>query len=66
MENFIFLKEFSFTAVRAIAGEGTGEVARRKRAVAAAERTAAAERAAVATALRESREVVRRGRFMER
>ena len=69
-------REFSCTGVRAqqsrllldrlelIAGEGAAEGARRRRAAAAAEEAAAAERSAQRVAMQESREVVRRGRFM--
>ena len=70
-------REFSCTGVRAqsrllldrldlLAGEGAGEGARRRRAAAAAEGAAAAERSAQRVAMQESREVVRRGRFMGR
>ena len=70
-------RHFSFTGVRAqsrmlldrldlLAGTGAGEEARRNRAAAAEERAAANERAAQTIALRERREIVRRGRFMER
>ena len=70
-------REFSCTGVRAqsrllldrldlLAGEGAGEGARRRRAAAAAEGAAAAERSAQRVAMLESREVVRRGRFMGR
>jgi hypothetical protein len=49
-----------------MSGTGVGETARRGRAAAAVERAAANERAAQRVSLRERREVVRRGRFMER
>ena len=49
-----------------LAGEGAGEGAGRRRAAAAVEGAAAAERAAQRVAMLESREVVRRGRFMSR
>ena len=49
-----------------LAGEGAGEGARRRRAPAVAEGTAAAERSAQKVAILESREGVRRGRFMGR
>ena len=47
-------------------GMGAGDVARRNRAAAIAEKAASDERAAQTISLRERREVVRRGRFMER
>ena len=70
-------REFSCTGVRAqsrllldpldlLAGEGAGEGARRMRAAAAVERAADAERSAQRVALQESREVLRRGRFLSR
>ena len=70
-------RQFSFTGVRAqsrllldrldvLAGAGVGEDARRNGAAAAVERGARNEREAQALAIRESREIVRRGRFMER
>ena len=70
-------REFSYVGVRAqarllldrlelLGGEGVGEVARRRRGAAAAERVAADERAAQATAIRCNRAVVQRGRFMTR
>ena len=49
-----------------LAGEGAGEGAGRRRAAAAVEGAAAAEQAAQRVAMLESREVVRRGRFMSR
>ena len=70
-------RQFSFTGVRAqsrllldrldvLAGAGVGEDARRNRAAAAVERGARNEREAQAVSIRECREIVRRGRFMER
>ena len=70
-------REFGFVGVRAqtrllldrlelLGGEVVGEVARWRGGVAAAERVAADERAAQATAIRCNRTVVQRGRFMTR
>ena len=70
-------RQFSFVGVRAqsrllldrldlLMGMGAGDVARRNRFAAAAEKAASDERAAQAISLRERREIVRRGRFMER
>ena len=70
-------REFSFVGVRALArflldrlellgGEEVGEVARRRRGAAAAERVVADERAGQATAIRCNRAVLQRGRFMTR
>ena len=68
-------RDFSFHAVRSqsrllldrlelLGGEGTTEVARRRQAAAFAELSASRQRSAVATALKQSRAVVRWGRFM--
>ena len=46
-----------------LAGIGAGEEARRSRVAAAVESNAANERKAQTIAIRESREIVRRGRF---
>merc|ERR1719319_554724 len=70
-------RQFRFVGVRAqsrmlldrldlLVGMGAGDVARRNRFAAAAEKAASDERAAQTISVRERREIVRRGRFMER
>ena len=70
-------RQFSFVGTRAnsrllldrldlLTGMGAGEEARRNRFAAAEERAAMEERAAQTISLRERRDIVRRGRFMER